>query len=348
MKPLAKKIDNYIMRTFETPHFATVEYSKTPTHSKFYSGSSDNIQHLISSNNLFFEVFDRSLEKAKDGMRKYLFLTDQINNDFNGKFIEKIDLDGTFNDGEKAVPVKITSGFGIVDFSTNIRSVAIIYLGRDEEDEIEMITLSIDQLLSFDVTRNFEAKGNGLDSSKLVFNKKVYIYQYGLKTSKLDILISRLESKGMVIELRDKEYREKMKPSFFICHDSRDKAKVAKPLFESLKSLGCEVWYDEYSLEIGDSLTESIQKGIIEMDYGIVILSKDFLLNERWVQYELKSLLTKEVSSAEKTILPIWHDINESDLKDTSYYLIDKIGLNTNEEIINIAVKLSKLKKKNQ
>jgi hypothetical protein len=39
----------------------------------------------------------------------------------------------------------------------------------------------------------------------------------------------------------------------FICHASEDKSDVARPLSHFLQSLGIVVWYDEFSLEVGDS-----------------------------------------------------------------------------------------------
>jgi hypothetical protein len=47
---------------------------------------------------------------------------------------------------------------------------------------------------------------------------------------------------------------------FFICHASEDKDDVAMPLFEELKNRGYEVWYDEFSLRVGDDLRREIDK----------------------------------------------------------------------------------------
>ena len=65
-------------------------------------------------------------------------------------------------------------------------------------------------------------------------------------------------------------------PDVFISHATEDKEKVARPLAEALRNNGLDVWYDEFSLNLGDSLQESIDKGISESRFGIVILSKSF------------------------------------------------------------------------
>ena len=71
----------------------------------------------------------------------------------------------------------------------------------------------------------------------------------------------------------------------FISHAAEDKEKVARPLAEALIEQGLDVWYDEFSLNLGDSLQESIDKGISESRFGIVILSKSFF-GKNWPKKE--------------------------------------------------------------
>ncbi|MBV6878598.1 toll/interleukin-1 receptor domain-containing protein [Epilithonimonas ginsengisoli] len=139
--------------------------------------------------------------------------------------------------------------------------------------------------------------------------------------------------------MRDDKHRENLKPDFFISHDSRDKDEVARPLYEALLRKGLKVWYDEYSLQIGDSLTESIEKGIAESSQGILILSKNFLSNEKWAKNELQSLKTRQIILNKKIILPIWHGSTEDDLSE-NYWLLDKIGGNTKDGIEKLANKI--------
>lgn len=44
----------------------------------------------------------------------------------------------------------------------------------------------------------------------------------------------------------------------FICHAWEDKEEIARPLAEALQQAGLRVWYDEFTLELGDSLRRSI------------------------------------------------------------------------------------------
>jgi len=60
-------------------------------------------------------------------------------------------------------------------------------------------------------------------------------------------------------------------------------------LAESLRKKGARVWYDEFTLKIGDSLRRSIDKGLTKSRYGIVVLSPAFFKKE-WAQKELDGL----------------------------------------------------------
>ena len=52
----------------------------------------------------------------------------------------------------------------------------------------------------------------------------------------------------------------------FVCHAREDKDVVARPLAEYLRDKGYRVWYDEFSLTIGDSLLHTINEGIETAD----------------------------------------------------------------------------------
>lgn len=68
------------------------------------------------------------------------------------------------------------------------------------------------------------------------------------------------------IQFRSKSYVAERtrfeKPLAFICHDSRDKDEVARKIAINLERMMCPVWYDEYSLKVGDNLRKKIDEGI--------------------------------------------------------------------------------------
>ena len=63
---------------------------------------------------------------------------------------------------------------------------------------------------------------------------------------------------------------------FFICHASEDKTEVVEPLAIELYSRGAMVWYDRWTLQIGDNLSAKIDEGLANSSYGIVVLSPSF------------------------------------------------------------------------
>ena len=56
----------------------------------------------------------------------------------------------------------------------------------------------------------------------------------------------------------------------FISHAHEDK-EVAQPLAEALRQRGLTVWYDEYVLQLGDSLREVIERGLATARFGVVM-----------------------------------------------------------------------------
>jgi hypothetical protein len=121
----------------------------------------------------------------------------------------------------------------------------------------------------------------------------------------------------------------------FISHASEDKIEIARPLAQELIHRGFEVWYDEFSLKLGDSLRDSIDRGLIECDFGIVILSKNFF-KKNWTKKELNGLINKEVGYSKKFILPIWHNITYPEILENSVILADLIAIKSDNGINEI------------
>jgi formylglycine-generating enzyme required for sulfatase activity len=113
----------------------------------------------------------------------------------------------------------------------------------------------------------------------------------------------------------------------FVSHAWEDKEEVARPLAEAMRRAGLRVWYDEFTLTLGDSLRRSIDHGLAQSRYGIVVLSPHFFAKE-WPQRELDGLVAKEVSSG-KTILPVWHNVTWEDVNRFSPTLADKLAVST-------------------
>lgn len=128
----------------------------------------------------------------------------------------------------------------------------------------------------------------------------------------------------------------------FISHASEDKDSIVRPLASILTQMGFKIWYDEFELRVGDSLRQSIDKGLVNSRFGIVILSHEFFA-KNWPQYELNGLTAREIEG-QKVILPVWHNIDKKDVLAYSPPLADKVALDTKRlSIQKIADELAKV-----
>lgn len=125
----------------------------------------------------------------------------------------------------------------------------------------------------------------------------------------------------------------------FISHASEDKNEIVKELVRELQKAELSVWHDEFELKVGDSLSRSIDKGLSKSRFGIVILSKYFF-EKGWTEYELRSLLTREVNNKSKVILPIWHEISYKEISEYSLFLADKYALSTDLGLDEVVYKI--------
>ena len=114
----------------------------------------------------------------------------------------------------------------------------------------------------------------------------------------------------------------------FISHATEDKAEFVDPLAEALVERGCEVWYDDNILKIGSSLRKSIDRGLANSQYGVVVLSPSFFA-KNWPQYELDGLVTREMNDGRELILPIWHNISKDEVLKISPTIADKVAFKT-------------------
>ena len=128
----------------------------------------------------------------------------------------------------------------------------------------------------------------------------------------------------------------------FICHASEDKKSVAKPLVDKLKEEGVDVWYDEFELDWGSHLMQSINYGLKKSLFGIVILSKSFFKKE-WAQRELAGLHSLSIANKENKILPLLYQITHDELINYSPLLSDIVYKQWSEGVQTITQSVKRL-----
>lgn len=149
---------------------------------------------------------------------------------------------------------------------------------------------------------------------------------------------------GRLREFEQVRQRERPTPhdsgqwDVFISHASEDKDSFVRPLAEALTKRGVRVWFDEYSLTLGDSLTRSIDRGLARCRFGVVVLSPAFFSKE-WTQKELGGLVSRE-SEGEKIILPIWHNLTAGEVRKYSPLLSDRLAVSSAEGMARVVDKI--------
>jgi hypothetical protein len=127
--------------------------------------------------------------------------------------------------------------------------------------------------------------------------------------------------------LESTEVETPMQWDAFLCHASEDKG-YTDELYAALSDRGVKIWYDKFVLTIGDRLLSKIDDGLRRSSYGVVVLSKNFF-NKNWPKAELDALFGLEMSDGRKRILPIWLDLEHSNVEKYSPILASLLASNS-------------------
>lgn len=115
----------------------------------------------------------------------------------------------------------------------------------------------------------------------------------------------------------------------FVSHAWEDKEDFVDEFVSELRKQGLKVWYDTDKLKWGDSMREKIDKGLSRSRYGVVILSPDYIdENKYWTKAELNGLFQVEAFNG-KTILPIWHKLTKKQVVEYSPIIADRKAMTT-------------------
>ena len=125
----------------------------------------------------------------------------------------------------------------------------------------------------------------------------------------------------------------------FVSHAFEDKEDFVDDLVAEMRKLDLKVWYDSDKLKWGDSMREKIDRGLNKSKYGIVVLSPNYIAEQKyWTKAELNGLFQVETING-KTILPIWHNLTKKQVVEYSPIIADRKAMTTAsmtaEEIAN-------------
>lgn len=132
----------------------------------------------------------------------------------------------------------------------------------------------------------------------------------------------------------------------FICHASEDKDSFVRPLAQALRNAGYNVWFDEFTLRLGDSLTREINRGLAKSKYGVVVLSPSFF-EKQWPQAELDAMVALEGIDGRKRVLPIWHNVDKEDVAAHSPLLAGRLAATTARGLDHVVNEIRKVLEEN-
>lgn len=118
---------------------------------------------------------------------------------------------------------------------------------------------------------------------------------------------------GIIIQKLIEQKEHEKEWDIFISYASEDREEVAQPLYNHLTSLNKQIWFDQSEIKLGESWVRKIQEGLINSEYGLFIISPNFM-QKHWTNKELSTFQSLVVSNEER-ILPILHNLHREDLK---------------------------------
>jgi hypothetical protein len=92
----------------------------------------------------------------------------------------------------------------------------------------------------------------------------------------------------------------------FVSHNRADKD-TAREIGVFLTAEGVDVWFDEWEIAAGDSITEAISTGLHGCTHFIIIWS-EHASKAGWVKRELAAALNRSISTGAPKIIPIMLD----------------------------------------
>jgi TIR domain len=119
------------------------------------------------------------------------------------------------------------------------------------------------------------------------------------------------ESKAVNSAARELSVGPARKPRVFVSYAGAD-GPFAKSIADTLTCYGkADAWYDQYEIRIGNSILQKINEGLLECEYGIVLLSRTYLSSD-WPMQELGALVQL---IKDHRLFPVRHNLSPEELR---------------------------------
>ena len=183
----------------------------------------------------------------------------------------------------------------------------------------------------FEVLAQYFGDTEWISTKGMQASRRLFIYsEANLTANEISLLKAKARKIGHELQFHSEVFRQERskneKPLAFISHDSRDKEIVAKNIAINLQRRLCPVWYDEFSINIGENIRDSIEKGLKECKKCILVLSPNFISNKGWTKIEFDSIFTRQILEEQKLVLPVWYKVTKDDVYNYSPSLLNIKG----------------------
>jgi len=222
-------------------------------------------------------------------------------------------------------PMHFSSSTKVMPVSTSLRRAILLYL-RSVNVNITPRELYVLHFGNIEEYKQKTFKGNITAIIETMSSIKASISLWETRVFPLFGIIpeSTMPSTVRVIPVPPPPGDDQFEWDAFVCHASEDKEIFVRALCQRLAGEGLKIWYDEFSLRVGDSLRESIEKGLANSRFGIVVLSQAFIQKD-WPQRELSALYARD-SRNNSVILPIWLGLDSHDIASNFPLLADRFA----------------------
>jgi hypothetical protein len=126
----------------------------------------------------------------------------------------------------------------------------------------------------------------------------------------------------------------------FLSYAGEDRS-FADQLAGALKARGFKIWHADTILEPGDKLLESVELGLKDSSFGILLISPDYL-KKGWTQYEMDVLIRQHIEHG-KRLSPIWHKVGKEEVEARSPGLAGIFALRSDLGLPVIVKRLTKM-----
>lgn len=114
----------------------------------------------------------------------------------------------------------------------------------------------------------------------------------------------------------------------FVSYASEDR-EVAEAIAKGLTDLGIPTFFDRFSLEVGESVFESVQRGLASAKFGVIVVSTESLTKD-WPREEVRQLRRAQIEDRTR-LLPVWHNVTAEEVREHQTGLEDVWAANTQD-----------------